>query len=134
MFNDHKQYVEHLETSMLKRLASDFGVGYDRVTRIGEVQSPAQHAVICGFCVERRLQSAIYFEVQEPRPEGTRYRVEFFVDLKPHYRMIDNVYTPKVWLVLAGQCANCGHVYFVYWHDKRRNPYLERGASQHDAV
>lgn len=121
MFNDHKQYVEWLEGSMLKRLARDFSVGYEQVTCLGETQETLRRVTICAPCRVRRMQALIYFK---PLDEPISYRMEFSIDLVPHYRMLDNTYVPRVWLILAGQCGDCGHVYYIYMLQKEGNFYI----------
>lgn len=123
MFNDHKQYIEWLEASMLKRLRRDFEVKADAVTCQGEVEHAVHRVTICGFCRERQMHAPLYLESLEPLPT----RVEFSVDLVPHHRVLDNTYRPRVWLILAGQCRDCGHVYYIYMLQKEGNPYIGTG-------
>lgn len=125
MPNNDKQYIEWLQGSMFKRLRRDFDVRADAITCQGEVEHAVHRVTICGFCRERRMHAPIYFEPPEGE-ESVSYLVEFSVDLVPHYRMLDNTYRPRVWLILAGQCKDCGHLYYIYTLQKEGNPYIEQ--------
>lgn len=101
------------ENTMVKRLALEYGVDRDQVINQGQVADRLNRVTICGACRVRQANTEDY----ENRP--IPYRVEFSVRLEPKLRVLDNQLFLVYW-VLAGQCQDCGLVYFVWWLDTDR--------------
>lgn len=117
---EHGQWLRDRISTRLKR---DFKVSYDDITCQGEREETARFATLCGFCLDRQIRAPLYFEENDgPDPMG--FYVDFAVDLNPLFRMWDNTGIPIVWLILAGQCSDCGHVYYIYSMQKKGNPYI----------
>lgn len=109
-------YEEGWLNSLIRRLARDFEVKRERVRDAGEVQEQDRYLLICGDCRLRQMNAPQYLEAYDG---SVPYRVEFVVDLLPKLRSLNSI-TGTLWLILAGQCADCGAVYFVKTIQRRK--------------
>lgn len=110
----HQQQWLH---SLTRRIARDYQVELGMVRQAGEVDKCTHYTLICVDCRLREVTAPRFFEPLEP---NIAVRASFLVELLPKLRSIDNV-THQTFVVLCGQCQDCGQVYFVYAEMGKRN-------------
>lgn len=110
--------IEQQEYRTVKRLAAHYGEASERITGVGESYHSDQLRVLCLECGKRLANGDFFVETRQPSWLSTQVKS---VELKPVYRVIDNVYR-RVGTILAGQCQDCGHVYYAkFWVEITKN-------------
>lgn len=105
---------EHFQYTVVKHIARQYGVKRENVTPIGEVDDEASWFVVCKECRLRELHAPIFMEETVGLEPLTQ--VNFVVRLLPKLRGVNHIYTLgfKYYVVLSGQCEDCGHVYCAW--------------------
>lgn len=110
--------LEQQEYRTVKRLAAHYGESPDRVTFVRESSHPSSVRVLCVECGKRLANGDFFVETRQPSWLSTQVSP---VALGPVYRVIDSVHN-RIATVLAGQCLDCGHVYYAkFWVDITKN-------------
>lgn len=89
------------------RVAINYDVTLDKVMYVGRCDNSHLWRAICFYCTERRNTAPAYWDgIAKPSSFA-----DFVVNLKPGLDVVDNT-TRKRYLVMVGQCEDCGSVYY----------------------